>query len=87
MYFSLGRHAEHKCKRHQIYSGPPGNKDLCFTWREFSDFIRVQLVSGPPAKLVLVDWPELKEVSDFMSLLKEFNYHMAYYFNIVSGLQ
>ncbi|MBZ3887166.1 Structural maintenance of chromosomes flexible hinge domain-containing protein 1 [Sciurus carolinensis] len=41
--------------------GPPGNKDLCFTWREFSDFIRVQLISGPPAKLLLVDWPELKE--------------------------
>ncbi|KAK2094599.1 Structural maintenance of chromosomes flexible hinge domain-containing protein 1 [Saguinus oedipus] len=41
--------------------GPPGNKDLCFTWREFSDFIRVQLISGPPAKLLLLDWPELKE--------------------------
>ncbi|XP_075389278.1 structural maintenance of chromosomes flexible hinge domain-containing protein 1 [Tenrec ecaudatus] len=41
--------------------GPPGNKDLCFTWREFSDFIRVKLVSGPPAKLLLIDWPELKE--------------------------
>ncbi|XP_012507531.1 PREDICTED: structural maintenance of chromosomes flexible hinge domain-containing protein 1 [Propithecus coquereli] len=41
--------------------GPPGNKDLCFTWREFSDFIRVQLISGPPAKLLLIDWPELKE--------------------------
>ncbi|XP_021120852.1 structural maintenance of chromosomes flexible hinge domain-containing protein 1 isoform X2 [Heterocephalus glaber] len=41
--------------------GPPGNKDLCFSWREFSDFIRVQLISGPPAKLLLIDWPELKE--------------------------
>ncbi|XP_036273622.1 structural maintenance of chromosomes flexible hinge domain-containing protein 1 isoform X3 [Pipistrellus kuhlii] len=41
--------------------GPPGNKELCFTWREFSDFIRVQLISGPPAKLLLIDWPELKE--------------------------
>ncbi|NP_001245095.1 structural maintenance of chromosomes flexible hinge domain-containing protein 1 isoform X1 [Macaca thibetana thibetana] len=41
--------------------GPPGNKDLCFTWHEFSDFIRVQLISGPPAKLLLIDWPELKE--------------------------
>ncbi|XP_070276661.1 structural maintenance of chromosomes flexible hinge domain-containing protein 1 isoform X2 [Myotis yumanensis] len=43
--------------------GPPGNKDLCFTWREFSDFIRVQLISGPPAKLLLIDWPELKELT------------------------
>ncbi|XP_034339895.1 structural maintenance of chromosomes flexible hinge domain-containing protein 1 [Arvicanthis niloticus] len=41
--------------------GPPGPKDLCFTWREFSDFIRVHLVSGPPTKLLLIDWPELKE--------------------------
>ncbi|XP_057614529.1 structural maintenance of chromosomes flexible hinge domain-containing protein 1 [Chionomys nivalis] len=41
--------------------GPPGHKDLCFTWREFSDFIRVHLISGPPAKLHLIDWPELKE--------------------------
>lgn len=52
--------------------GPPGNKDLCFTWREFSDFIRVQLISGPPAKLLLIDWPELKEVSNFLSCLNEF---------------
>ncbi|KAL6041029.1 hypothetical protein STEG23_019169, partial [Scotinomys teguina] len=41
--------------------GPPGYKDLCFTWREFSDFIRVHLVSGPPTKLLLMEWPELKE--------------------------
>lgn len=41
--------------------GPPGPKDLCFTWREFSDFIRVHLISGPPTKLLLIDWPELKE--------------------------
>ncbi|XP_004683823.1 PREDICTED: structural maintenance of chromosomes flexible hinge domain-containing protein 1 [Condylura cristata] len=41
--------------------GPPGNKDLCFTWREFSDFIRVQVISGPPTKLLLIDWPDLKE--------------------------
>ncbi|XP_056679733.1 structural maintenance of chromosomes flexible hinge domain-containing protein 1 isoform X1 [Monodelphis domestica] len=41
--------------------GPPGNKELCFAWREFSDFLRVQLISGPPAKLLLVNWPELTE--------------------------
>ncbi|KAK7813938.1 hypothetical protein U0070_011045 [Myodes glareolus] len=46
--------------------GPPGHKDLCFTWREFSDFIRVHLISGPPTKLHLIDWPELKEVCSFM---------------------
>jgi hypothetical protein len=51
--------------------GPPGPKDLCFTWREFSDFLRVQLVSGPPTKLLLMDWPELKEVGSFLSPWEE----------------
>uniref|UniRef100_A0A8D0GXS9 Structural maintenance of chromosomes flexible hinge domain containing 1 n=1 Tax=Sphenodon punctatus TaxID=8508 RepID=A0A8D0GXS9_SPHPU len=41
--------------------GPPGTKELCFAWREFSDFLRINLIPGPPAKLVLVDWPELEE--------------------------
>ncbi|XP_030068875.1 structural maintenance of chromosomes flexible hinge domain-containing protein 1 isoform X2 [Microcaecilia unicolor] len=39
----------------------PGSKELCFAWREFSDYIRVNLTAGPPAKLILVDWPGLKE--------------------------
>uniref|UniRef100_U3JUU2 Structural maintenance of chromosomes flexible hinge domain-containing protein 1 n=1 Tax=Ficedula albicollis TaxID=59894 RepID=U3JUU2_FICAL len=38
-----------------------GNKELCFAWREFSDFIRVNLVAGSPAKLQFVDWPELEK--------------------------
>ncbi|KAF2985243.1 hypothetical protein EK904_007557 [Melospiza melodia maxima] len=38
-----------------------GSKELCFAWREFSDFIRVNLVAGSPAKLQLVDWPELEK--------------------------
>ncbi|XP_028922030.1 structural maintenance of chromosomes flexible hinge domain-containing protein 1 isoform X1 [Ornithorhynchus anatinus] len=42
--------------------GPPGSKELCFAWREFSDFLRVQLISGPPVKLILVDWPELEPI-------------------------
>uniref|UniRef100_A0A8U7ME37 Structural maintenance of chromosomes flexible hinge domain-containing protein 1 n=1 Tax=Corvus moneduloides TaxID=1196302 RepID=A0A8U7ME37_CORMO len=40
-----------------------GSKELCFAWREFSDFIRVNLVAGSPAKLQFVDWPELEKVS------------------------
>ncbi|XP_074843463.1 structural maintenance of chromosomes flexible hinge domain-containing protein 1 isoform X2 [Carettochelys insculpta] len=42
--------------------GPPGSKELCFAWREFSDFVRVNLTSGPPVKLRLMDWPELEEI-------------------------
>ncbi|EMP31056.1 Structural maintenance of chromosomes flexible hinge domain-containing protein 1 [Chelonia mydas] len=44
-----------------FYPGPPGSKELCFAWREFSDFLRVNLTSGPPVKLHLMDWPELEE--------------------------
>ncbi|XP_068023001.1 structural maintenance of chromosomes flexible hinge domain-containing protein 1 isoform X2 [Melanerpes formicivorus] len=38
-----------------------GTKELCFAWREFSDFIRVTLTAGPPARLQLLDWPELEK--------------------------
>ncbi|XP_067146775.1 structural maintenance of chromosomes flexible hinge domain-containing protein 1 isoform X2 [Apteryx mantelli] len=41
--------------------GLPGSKELCFAWREFSDFLRVNLIAGSPAKLQLVDWPELEK--------------------------
>ncbi|CAM5090334.1 unnamed protein product [Eretmochelys imbricata] len=44
-----------------FYPGLPGSKELCFAWREFSDFLRVNLTSGPPVKLHLMDWPELEE--------------------------
>ncbi|XP_068251946.1 structural maintenance of chromosomes flexible hinge domain-containing protein 1 isoform X1 [Nyctibius grandis] len=38
-----------------------GNKELCFAWREFSDFVRINLTAGSPAKLQFVDWPELEK--------------------------
>ena len=38
-----------------------GSKELCFAWREFSDFIRVNLTAGSPAKLQIMDWPELEK--------------------------
>lgn len=40
-----------------------GSKELCFAWREFSDFIRVNLTAGSPAKLQIMDWPELEKVN------------------------
>lgn len=40
-----------------------GSKELCFAWREFSDFLRVNLTAGSPAKLQIVDWPELEKVN------------------------
>ncbi|XP_041101320.1 structural maintenance of chromosomes flexible hinge domain-containing protein 1 [Polyodon spathula] len=38
--------------------GAPGSKELCFAWREFAEYIRVNLMAGPPAQISLVDWPE-----------------------------
>ncbi|KAM4686989.1 structural maintenance of chromosomes flexible hinge domain-containing protein 1 isoform 1-T1 [Amazona ochrocephala] len=38
-----------------------GSKELCFAWREFSDFLRLNLTAGSPAKLQFVDWPELEK--------------------------
>ncbi|XP_071410839.1 structural maintenance of chromosomes flexible hinge domain-containing protein 1 isoform X2 [Pithys albifrons albifrons] len=38
-----------------------GSKELCFAWHEFSDFIRVNLIAGSPAKLQFVGWPELEK--------------------------
>ncbi|XP_069476961.1 structural maintenance of chromosomes flexible hinge domain-containing protein 1 isoform X2 [Ambystoma mexicanum] len=46
----------------KFYPGIPETKELCFAWREFSDFVRVNLISGLPSKLVLVDWPDLQQV-------------------------
>uniref|UniRef100_H9GEG6 Structural maintenance of chromosomes flexible hinge domain containing 1 n=1 Tax=Anolis carolinensis TaxID=28377 RepID=H9GEG6_ANOCA len=40
---------------------PPGIKELCFAWHEFSHFVRLNLVGGPPAKLLLIDWTDLEE--------------------------
>ncbi|KAK6490749.1 structural maintenance of chromosomes flexible hinge domain-containing protein 1 [Huso huso] len=37
--------------------GAPGSKELCFAWREFAEYIRVNLMAGPPAQISLVDWP------------------------------
>lgn len=42
-----------------------GSKELCFAWREFSDFLRVNLTPGSPAKLQIMDWPELEKVNQF----------------------
>lgn len=39
-----------------------GSKQLCLAWREFSDFLRLNLTAGSPAKLQFVDWPELEKV-------------------------
>ncbi|XP_073487531.1 structural maintenance of chromosomes flexible hinge domain-containing protein 1 [Aquarana catesbeiana] len=42
----------------KFFNGPLEEKELCFAWRNFSTYLRLSLVAGPPAKIALVDWPE-----------------------------
>ncbi|XP_077208774.1 structural maintenance of chromosomes flexible hinge domain-containing protein 1 isoform X2 [Paroedura picta] len=41
--------------------GHPGVKELCFAWHEFSHFLRLNVIAGPPTKLILMDWTDLGE--------------------------
>ncbi|CAH2284879.1 structural maintenance of chromosomes flexible hinge domain-containing 1 [Pelobates cultripes] len=41
----------------RFHVGPPGERELCFAWRSFSSYIKLNLVAGIPAKLLLLDWP------------------------------
>ncbi|XP_063779624.1 structural maintenance of chromosomes flexible hinge domain-containing protein 1 [Pseudophryne corroboree] len=41
-----------------FFVGPIENKELCFAWRHFSNYLKLRLVAGPPANLEIIDWPE-----------------------------
>ncbi|XP_054840467.1 structural maintenance of chromosomes flexible hinge domain-containing protein 1 isoform X2 [Eublepharis macularius] len=41
--------------------GNPGIKELCFAWHEFSHFLKLNVIAGPPSKLILMDWTNLEE--------------------------
>ncbi|XP_075441381.1 structural maintenance of chromosomes flexible hinge domain-containing protein 1 isoform X3 [Ascaphus truei] len=47
----------------KFHVGPPEDKELCFAWRSFFDYLRLSLASGPPANLALVDWPNSEPVT------------------------
>lgn len=47
----------------KFYNGPIEEKELCFAWRNFSTYLRLSLVAGSPAKIALVDWPEVNYFS------------------------
>ncbi|KAG8571143.1 hypothetical protein GDO81_011539 [Engystomops pustulosus] len=38
--------------------GPLEDKELCFAWRNFSAYLRLRLVAGPPSKVGLGEWEE-----------------------------
>ena len=37
-------------------SGAIGNRELKVKWREFLDFVRLEVIAGPPAKITLPGW-------------------------------
>ncbi|XP_039610777.1 structural maintenance of chromosomes flexible hinge domain-containing protein 1 [Polypterus senegalus] len=39
----------------------PGSKELCFAWREFAEYVRINLVAGPPAQLKIVQPTDIEE--------------------------
>ncbi|XP_075682492.1 structural maintenance of chromosomes flexible hinge domain-containing protein 1 [Rhinoderma darwinii] len=36
--------------------GPLEDKELCFAWRNFSTYLRLKLVAGPPSKIGMGEW-------------------------------
>ncbi|KAI1889131.1 hypothetical protein AGOR_G00175910 [Albula goreensis] len=42
----------------KFFPGAPGTKELCFAWRDFVEYVRINLMAGPPVKLHLLDGPE-----------------------------
>jgi len=36
--------------------GPLGHREICVKFREMTDYVRVDIVAGPPAKLILPGW-------------------------------
>lgn len=36
--------------------GPIGTRELCFEWRGMKDFVRLEVVAGPPMKLAMPGW-------------------------------
>ncbi|XP_053571840.1 structural maintenance of chromosomes flexible hinge domain-containing protein 1 [Bombina bombina] len=46
----------------QFHIGPPEDKELCFAWRSFSNYIRLSLVAGPPTKFEILEFPALEPI-------------------------
>ncbi|MCI4377610.1 hypothetical protein PGIGA_G00205450 [Pangasianodon gigas] len=43
----------------RFVEGLPGPRELCFKYQNFEEFVRVKVTAGPPAKITLLDPPEL----------------------------
>uniref|UniRef100_A0A8C5QBI3 Structural maintenance of chromosomes flexible hinge domain containing 1 n=1 Tax=Leptobrachium leishanense TaxID=445787 RepID=A0A8C5QBI3_9ANUR len=44
-------------------SGPLGEKELCFAWRSFSSYVKLNLVAGIPVTLDLLNFPKTESIT------------------------
>ncbi|CAH1248010.1 SMCHD1 [Branchiostoma lanceolatum] len=57
---ALGEKSDHfVLKNIRFHSeGPLGTKELCVTWQDLQEFVRLVLVPGPPAGIEVIDWQD-----------------------------
>ncbi|XP_078396761.1 structural maintenance of chromosomes flexible hinge domain-containing protein 1 [Cetorhinus maximus] len=41
--------------------GATGQKELCFAWRDFVDYVRIHLTPGPPTQITIPEWGNTEE--------------------------
>ncbi|XP_060679586.1 structural maintenance of chromosomes flexible hinge domain-containing protein 1 isoform X1 [Hemiscyllium ocellatum] len=41
--------------------GATGQKELCFAWRDFVDYVRIHLTAGPPTQISILEWGNSEE--------------------------
>ncbi|XP_042202823.1 structural maintenance of chromosomes flexible hinge domain-containing protein 1 isoform X2 [Callorhinchus milii] len=41
--------------------GITGQKELCFAWRDFVDYVRIHLTAGPPTQITVLEWEDVEE--------------------------
>ena len=47
--------------------GTLGSRELCVKWKDMTDYIRVDILAGPPTKLTIPDW-DTKQVRQSVPL-------------------
>ena len=44
----------------RFQSGTLGGRELVVSWRGMTDYVRLQMIAGPPAKLIIPNWDVLQ---------------------------
>lgn len=40
-------------------AGSLGPRELCFKYQDMKEFVRIEVTAGPPAKIILLEKPEI----------------------------